>query len=316
MASLYMNETLPTTSEEAIRQFNEKYLAIASAAPAPSWANPFVLATDSPRTTFPLSAFATKFKETRDFDGTRKGMNEKSFDVKVAEYDGGYEAKLYDLFTNVFAYRNWGKAPAELKNAEQRHVAKKLAALLEAGTSTTSPWDAVNFFSASHLCNPFDSGSTTFSNYQSNGTAPETLANIQAEMISMMGVLDVNGDKLGVVPNEIWLPTAKYQMVSDKLNQAFLSSGESNYMAGKLRAVHVPELTDTNDWYLVDTNLISRGFDPMIAMNHTVPGTLGMRVFDESSDFYKNTGKIAISQHIWYGFALLFPHAIRKVVGA
>lgn len=314
MASLYVNEQLPTTSEEAIRQFNEKYLMLLSAAAPSGWAERFKMSVGSPRTTFPMSLMATKFLETKEESGRYKGMDEKSFDLKVVEFDAGYEAKLLDLTTNVFAYRNWSNVPSRFVTAEARHVASQLATLLEAGTSTLSPFDDVNFFSASHKANP-KFGTTTWSNYSSGGLAP-TLANIQAEMTAMRDVRDENGDKLQVEPKEIWLPTAKFQGTSDLLNQAFLASGESNYLAGQIKAVHVPELTDVNDWYLVDTDLIAKGFDPMLAVNYRPADSLGLRSYDESSDFFKDTGKIKMSAHIWHGFKLVYPHAIRKVVGA
>lgn len=318
MASLYTNELLPTTSEEAIRQFNEKYLAVVSAAPPSTFADRFITSVGSPRTTYPLSAMSTKFLETKERASRFKSFEEKKFDLKVVEFDAGFEVSLLDLKTEVFAARNWGAVPGRLRLAESRHMASKLAVLLEAGTSTTSPWDGVNFFATTHLANPFGAAvaANQFSNYQSGAAAP-TLANIQTEMVAMSAaVKDENGDKLGVMADEIWLPTQKFQLVSDLLNQAFLSSGESNYMAGKLKAVHVPELTDANDWYLVDSKLMSAGYEPMIAAKYQEPSSLGLRFWDESSDFYKECGKIKVSQHIWTGFGLVFPHAIRRVVGA
>lgn len=315
MASLYENELLPTTSEEAIRQFNEKYLAVTSAASPSEWAGRFHSSVTAPRVTFPLSAMSTKFLETKERAGRFKGFDEKSFDLRVTQFDAGFEVSLLELKTNVFSARNWNNTPGRFKIAEQRHIASKLATLLEAGTSTTSPWDDVNFFATTHKANPFE-GTTTWSNYQSVAAAP-TLANIQAEMIAMSkAVLDENGDKLGAMAKEIWLPTDKYQIVNDLLNQAFLATGESNYMAGKLKAVHVPELTDVNDWYLVDTDLLAQGYDPMISVSYQEPASLGLRFWDESSDYYKETGKIKVSQNIWTGRGLLFPHAIRRVVGA
>jgi hypothetical protein len=87
-------------------------------------------------------------------------------------------------------------------------------------------------------------------------------------------------------------------------------------MAGKLTPVHVPELTDANDWYLVDSKLLA-AYTPMIAARWTAPDSkLGLRYFDESSDFFKKTSKIAVSKHIWAGYGLLFPHAIRLIKGA
>lgn len=315
MPSLYTNELLPTSSEEAIRQFNEKYLMTLSAAPPPTWSTAFVSQAAAPRVTYPMSFMSTKFVETKEQSGRFKGLDEKVFDLKVSEFDAGYEAKLIDLLTNVFAYRNWSAIPQRFVLAEQKHMAKQLATLLESGTSTKSPFDDVNFFSASHKANPFQSVGT-WSNYQATPADPTDLSKIQAEMTAMRGVLDENGDKLGVEPNQIWLPTEKFQAVSDKLNQAFLANGESNYMAGKLQVVHVPELTDANDWYLVDTNLIGQGFDPMIGSTFRPSDTLGLRTYDETSDFFKDTSKIKVSAHIWTGVALVFPHAIRRVTGA
>lgn len=315
MASLFTNEQLPKTSEEAIRQFNERYLAAISAAPPTSWADRFKIGIDAPRLTFPIALMSTKYQETKEESGRYKTMAEKAFDLRVVEYDAGYEAKALDLKTNVFAYRNWSAVPGRFVTAEGRHVCKQLATLLEAGTSTASPWDGVNFFSATHKSNPKE-GSTTWSNYQSVAADPTDLTKIQAEMTAMRDVRDENGDKLGVEPDEIWLPTAKFQLVSDKLNQNLISNGESNPILGKLKPVHVPEFTDANDWYLVDSKLIAAGLDPVLAATYRPADTLGLRTYDESSDFFKDTGKLKVSNHIWYGFALVFPHPIRRIAGA
>lgn len=316
MASLFTKDTLPSTSEEAIRRFDDRYNAIIAAAQPSSWAERFVADVDAPRTTFPLSSFTSGFRETREESGRYRGMGEKTFDVNVAEFDDGYEAKVADLITNVFAWQRWMEVPAAFILAEARHHAKQLVTLLEAGTTTACKYDDVAFFSTSHLSNPNDPGSATWSNYQSTPADPTDLTKIAAEMTAMRSVKDVNGDKLGVEPDEIWLPTAKFQGVSDKLNQAFLANGESNPMAGKLRPVHVPELTDADDWYLVDSKLLS-AYTPMIAARWTaLDSRLGLRFLDESSDFFKRTGKIAVSKHIWAGYGLLFPHAIRRIAGA
>lgn len=317
MASLFTKDTLPSTSEEAIRRFDDRYNAIVAAAAPSTWAAAFIADVDAPRTTFPLSSFTSGFRETKEESGRYRGMAGRSADVNVVEFDDGFEAKLFDILTNVFEWQRWMEVPSSFMLSEERHHATQLVTLLEAGTSTACKYDNVNFFSASHLCNPNDPTSSTFSNYQSSGTAPETLVNIQTEMTSMRAVKDVNGKKLNVEPDQIWLPTEKFQPVSDKLNQALINNGESQYQSlGKLTPVHVPELTDTNDWYLVDSKML-KAYTPMIAARYTALDTkLGLRFLDENSDHFKKTGKIAVSKHIWAGYALLFPHAIRKIVGA
>lgn len=321
MAQLLTVQTLPATSADAIREFNEKYLAVITAAAPDSWAARFVLPVGSPDIVFPISLISTKYNETHEQSSRFKGMAEKSFSLQVGEFDAGYEVEKMKLLTNVFAYRQWSMVPGVFSDAEVRHVAKRLVTLLE-DTAQTSPWDGELFFDTDHRSNPkeviveTEGRKNTWSNLQSVAADATDLTKIQAEMTAMRDVRDTNGDKLGVNPTEIWLPTPKFQAVSDKLNQAFLASGESNPLAGQIKAVHVPDLTDVNDWFLVDPALMAKGVDPMVAAQYRNVADLGLRFWDESSDFFKDTGKLKVSSHVWYGFKLLFPHAIRKVVGA
>jgi hypothetical protein len=316
MPPIFTSDQLPATTEAALREFDERYLAVVSAAPAPTWADRFVTGVSAPRTTFPISLMSTKYNETKEASSRFETMAEKEFDVKVVEFDAGYEVKALELLTNAFAYKNFQQVPQRFTIAEGRHVCRELAVLLEAGTSTVSPWDGVNFFSTSHLANPSKPANGTWSNYNSSALDPAVIANLTAEITSMRSVRDENGDKLGVEPDEIWLPTGKFQAVSNLLNQNMIGNGESNPMLGKLKPVHVPELADVNDWYLVDSKMIGMGISPLFAGSFVPSSNLGLRYYDESSDFFKNTGKIRVSSHIWYGFGLVMPHAIRRVAGA
>lgn len=315
MASLFTFDQLPATSQDAIQQFDERWLMAVSSAPASAWGAQFVMPASSPSMRFPLTAMAAAFRETIDFAGVTKTLREGELSLSVVEFDEGFEAKLIDILTNTFAYSQWGQGASELARAEFQLVNDRLAELLELGTSTPTQWDSVNFFSTSHLANPFDGSTTTFSNYQSSTKDPANEANLIAEITSMKDVRGPNGKKLGLSPTAIYVPTEKHAAVDAFLSKQFLSSGESNAMFGKLRAVELPELTDTNDWYLVDEAAMSR-LAPMVAMKYSPGNGLELRSFDESSDFFKQTSKIKVSRHVWYGFSLLFPHAIRKVAGA
>lgn len=316
MASLFTFDQLPATSQDAIQQFDERWLMAVSAAPASAWGSQFVMPSPSPSMRFPLTAMAAAFRETIDFSGVAKTLREGELSLSVVEFDEGYEAKLLDILTNTFAYSQWGQAASELARAESQLVNDKLAALIEAGTSTVTQWDNVNFFSTAHLANPFDASiTTTWSNYQSTTKDPANEANLIAEITAMKDVRGPNGKKLGLQPTAIYVPTEKHAAVDSFLAKQFLASGESNSMFGKLRAVELPELTDTNDWYLVDEAAMAR-LAPMVAMKYSPGNGLELRSFDESSDFFKQTSKIRVSRHVWYGFSLLFPHAIRKIAGA
>lgn len=326
MTSLFEFDKLPTTSGEAIREFNDRYVAAQGVAPPSSWTTDFgdVMPTNSPMVTFPISQLTGEYVETKG-DSTFQSAQETDLDVKVVEYDMGYAAKLIDILTKVFAYRKWNQASQRFVTGEQRHIAKNIATLLEAGASTAC-WDGVNFFATNHPANKFKN-IDTWSNYASGGLDVNSIGNIIAQCTAMEGeVLDEVGEKLGVSPTHILLPTEKYRVVDALLKQQQVaaasgtgvpSSGTgtmSNPLTG-LTAVHVPQLTDANDWYLVDANLV-RALPPWLALRYSAPPALALRTWDESSDFFKNTGKLKMSSHIWYGFSLVFPHAIRKIVGA
>jgi phage major head subunit gpT-like protein len=169
-----------------------------------------------------------------------------------------------------------------------------------------------------------DGSGGTWSNYQSSVKSVISVANIAAEVTAMMDVKDENGVRLGIYPDTILCPIPQVEGLKNLLAQAFIlggpTSGTSNgtmnnpYL-GRFNVVPVKEFTSSVDWYLVDSKKCSEGLSPWVALRQTVPQSLALRVFDESSDFFKNTGDIKMSSHIWYGFGLAIPHAIRLVRG-
>lgn len=326
---LYTITTLPTDDQAAIREFDDRYIAAIGATPPPAWSDlGDLIPTSSPFVTYPISSLALKYLQTEGEDRF-KTLLASSFDIRTQEFDVGLEAKLLDLLQHVFAYRNWQAGPSRMMLAEGRHRNRSLVTLLEDGEnqkwgSTAKPIDGVNFFSATHLANFNDNASTTWSNYQVTGTDCTDITKIQAEVTAMQGVLDENGEKIGADPDTILVPTAKYEATKNLLAKDLIlengtgSAATNNPFKGRFNVVHVPEFTDANDWYLIDSKLkSSTGLPPWISLRYTVPNpSLELRYFDESSDFFKETGRIKVSSHIWYGFSLGFPHAIRKIKGA
>lgn len=332
---LYVYETLPADDKAAMREFDDRYIAAVGAGLPPSWADMGDLfPTAAPLITFPISSLALKYQQTEG-EHRFKTLKSKSFDLYSEEFDVGLEATLLDLKTKAFAYRNWQQGPARMMLAEQRHRNRAIVTLLEDGenalwgASLANPLgiDTKNFFSATHLSDFNDSGSTTWSNYQSNVKDVVSITNLEAEVTIMRGVLDENGEKLGVEPDTILVPTAKYEgtknllaqdMILGAASSATSNGGVTNPYKGVFNVVHVPEFTDVNDWYLVDSKLMSSlGLPPWLSCRYTPPSPeLELRRWETESDFFKDTGKIKVSSHIWYGHALGFPHAIRKIKGA
>lgn len=323
---LYSYDQLPTTDQAAIREFNDRYLAAIGASTPTGWADTLgeLVPTSAPLVTFPVSQLRTKYRRTEGEDKFKK-LRAASFDVKTEEFDDGYEAKLKDLFNQLFAYRRWQEAPSRLVLAEEQFRHDSVAALVELGSSTLCV-DGQNFFSATHPCNIGDATvGAAWSNLQSTPKDVVSITNIESEVTAMKGVKDENGNKLGVMPDTIIVPTEKSESLKNLLAQGLIlgalssatsNGGVSNAYQGRFNIIEAKELTDVNDWYLVDSKLVAAGFAPWVALRETVPASLSLRQFDESSDYFKNTGNIKMSSHIWYGFGLAMPHAIRKVVGA
>jgi hypothetical protein len=365
---LYTFDQLPTTSAAAIREFNDRYLAAIGASKPTGWADTLgeLVPTDRPMVTFPVSQLRTLYQKSTGENRFKK-LLEKSFDVKTQEFDDGYEAKLTDLFLEVFAYRNWQRAPERLVLAEEQHRHLQIAQILDgSGTrggavgSANDPGgisrlcvDGVNFFATNHPANMVDSsvvspvtGAATWSNYQSSAknvlgstasgnTGTFLLDNLQTEVINMQtGVLDENGLLFGADPDTIIVPPDYYEPLKNALaNDRILefvsdAGGATNAMAGaavtniykgRFQVHSAKEFTtvsgSTADWYLVDSKMLKGGVEPWISLRQTMPQSLALRVYDESTDYFKDTGNIKLSSHIWYGFSLALPHAIRRIKG-
>jgi len=318
---LFAIEKLPTTSAAAIREFNDRYIAGVGASKADGWADSMgtLIPTDSSHLTFPVSQLRTKYEQTLG-ESRFKDMGEQFFDVKSQEFDDGYRADLLDLFQKVFAYRNWQQAPGRLLNAEEQHRHDCIAALLESGETETCYDGATGFFATDHPDNPAKA-TTTWSNLEAGPLDVVSIANIQAQVTAMkIGVLDENGRKLGVKPDTIIVPSEKVEALTNLLAQSLILDGTGtaavdNVYKGRFTVQEAKELTDVDDWYLADSKLLGE-LTPWVSMRQNVPMSLALRWFDEQSDYFKETGKIKVSSHIWYGFALAIPHAIRKIKGA
>lgn len=314
---------LPTTSAAAIREFNDRYIAAIGASVPTGWADMLgaLVPTNAPQETFPVTQLRTLYQQTTG-ESRFKDLGERSFDIKTEEFDDGYRARLLDLFQRVFAYRQWQAVPARFVRAEEQHRHSCIAALLEDGQNQSCYDGASGFFATDHPANPEHLPGTTWSNLNAAGADVVSLANIETEVTSMKtSVLDENGNRMGVDPTHILVPLEREEPLRNLLAQSRVvdpggaAAGVDNFYSGRFEVVGVKELTDTNDWYLVDGNL-AREASPWISMRQNVPNSLNLRFFDESSDFFKDTGHIKVTSHIWYGFSLAIPHAIRKIVVA
>lgn len=316
--SIFAIDKLPTTTQEAITVFNDRYAALQEMGRLPMWANELgdMVPTDSPKATFPYSQLSVTFRETTG-EQRFKNFLEGSFDLKTIERDAGIEANFYQLTKSPWLWSTWQKGPAKLMAAEQRLILSLVSTLLGAGdTATCKPTNA-NFFDAAHQANPAEFGSSkTFSNLDTNATDVVDIDNITAQATAMEeGVLDENGEIMQVTPDTIICHPHKARPLRNLLRKELVNSGDTNPEAGEWRVISAPRLPSTVDWYMLDSALCA-DLPPWIVLEEMVAEALELRVFDESSEKFREDGKIAVSKHIWKGAGLVFPYGIRKVTGA
>lgn len=331
MALLNPATTLPASSQDALEIFDERYLAALRAANHQTWLSELgdVHDTAALSTHYPMSFLALKFQETKALAGRFKRIGEKEVELTVAEYDDGVEIELLKLATNVYSARKWNDVPAEMMHAEEQFKLKLIADALGANTAACG-WDDLALFHDSHLANPDDASKGTFDNLQATTKDVADLANLAAEITAGAEVLDTNGDPLGVEFDTIIVPRQKGQLLKNLLKQDFVPSTttpgagtttmRNPYFSSGINVVVANQLTDNNDWYLVDSKLI-RQIPPWVVakLNIANPAfdALGLRRWTpENSDDCRRKGTVAVSKHIYYGSKFLFPHAIRKVAGA
>lgn len=328
MALLNPATILPASSRDAQELFDERYNAAQLLTQPQTWVSELGEEHGTPalETKYPMSVLALKFQETRASEGRFKTIGEKECTLTVAEYNEGVEIELLKLLTNIFSARRWADAPAAFVQAEQMFKLKLIADALVANTETCG-WDDLALFHDSHLCNPKDPTSATFDNYQATGKDVADIAKLEEEITLMAEVLDINGDPLGVMPTHIGVPRQKFQKLKNVLKQDFIPSAAGTatmrnpYNDAGLTVVRMDQLTDPDDWYLVDMNLVNKGVPPWtvakLALQAQGFNELGLRHYDmTNSDDCRRKGTIAVSQHVYYGFKFLHPHAIRKIAGA
>lgn len=328
MAKLNPATTLPTSSQDALQIFDERYNAQLLLAQPQTWVEELgeVHTTPALSTKYPMSMLSLKYTEAIAGEGHFRRIGEKDVELTVVEYQDGIEIELVKLLTNTFSAARWNDAPAAMLQAEAIFVLKMIADALEANTDLCG-WDDLALFHDAHLSNPKDANSATFDNLQAGAKNVANIDDLEGEITLMAEVLDENGDPLGVMPNVIGVPRAKFQKLKNLLKQDFIPSAAGTatmrnpYNDGSLTVVRMDQLTDVNDWYLFDTNLIAKGVVPWTVAKLALqaPGfdSMSLRRSDmDNSDRCREKGLVAVSSHIYYGSKFLFPHAIRRVTGS
>lgn len=122
-------------------------------------------------------------------------------------------------------------------------------------------FDGLSFFNTAHPLGKLGDGYGSQSNM---GTEALSGASLETAITSMMRHQNDQGRPMGIIPDLLVVPPELYWQATQLLNSAFfpdsppigIQSLAMNPLRGLLSLVTTPFLSDTQDWYLLDTKRV------------------------------------------------------------
>lgn len=332
------------SSQRALEEFRLECNATLVSLPIP-WSEDIglVLPGGSLKDTYPLAFRAIKYREKIAQNAAATTPQSVDITVQKRQFAASEQAHLRRLVKGDFAYiQVWQQAAADMARARINHRNHLVTDLLENATSgywgssaiLATGIDGQPYFSATHKVNPFDPkmqlhGSATWSNYYASAH-PMTATNLTLEKASMLLVPGPDGEELGSSATGMLVPTSLKEAARLLLTvQDLILAGDvqtsgtgkmgqvknEHYMSG-FEYIWAPQLAGsavTANYYLFSRETIGRGLPPWVIAEDAAEE---VRIWDETSDFYKNgEGWIKHESNIYVNAALLYPHGLRRVNG-
>ena len=177
--------------------------------------------------------------------------------IQVEKFEDGFEIDIHDLIAdrlNLYMPRAQDLAAAAAFLLRDRIV----AALVNGETILYTLYDDVPWFDNTH-----PKGGTTFDNLQS-GLLSAT--NLQANRVIMMRFPSDKGDTrpLNIIPNWLFVAPEDERLAMELINNTFVPGGAGeadNFFRAIIKVQVIPELTDSNDWYLMASD---KGVKPLL----------------------------------------------------
>ena len=222
---------------------------------------------------------STRFEEQYQGMGTTGLVTVFDGTVPYVDYDAGYRTDIrnYEFAQGIQVERR-------LVDDEQYNQINQRASNMADSFQTTRETDAVNIFingftdsgtnrmgastngadgvgllSAAHPHSPANS-STTQAN---EGTLALTIDNLDTTRQAMRNFTDDAGQLLGINPNMLLVPPelerTATQLVSERaLYEPGSAQYDVNMFSGRFQPVVWDRLTDSNAWFLIDSNLMKQ----------------------------------------------------------
>lgn len=200
--------------------------------------------------------------------GTQSDWTEFSGTVQYEDITQGYDVTLtHKEFTKGFQLQRqlldddltqiYSSKPKTLGSSYARtresHAARLLNQAFSVDNFFYTHTEGLALCSNSHTTNTSASTSTGFDNLVTTSLSAVAVA---AARIQMKKYRDDMANKMSVMPNEIWIPIDLYEIADEIVKSSGKLDGDlnnTNVHKGGYEIVEWEYLTDTNNWFMMDT---------------------------------------------------------------
>jgi phage major head subunit gpT-like protein len=313
---------------QALTEFSEAFDGQLVAAEPETWAESlgFAVQSEAIKTTFPIPLSQAGFRE-RIGDDVLRALYEKSLSVIPRQWQDGVKAPSRVIEKGDFI--GWASEPQRIATAWRQLQNDLVAAMLEAnplldlyrierpGGSVAS---TIHLFDASHPVCIGDTAPGTFDNDLAASALDSAL--LEALDLYFSSIDAPNGKPMGLRLRSILVPsalrwTAKKLLEQDTLIDVVLNGAtpvggipRPNLHKGVVSWAEAIELTSSTVIYAFAG--VGGGAGPAPWVTQTQPTPEEIR-YDKDSDFWKNTGDVAVKYVGDAGVVAALPHGIARV---
>ena len=194
----------------------------------------------------------SQFTGTVDYGSFNQGYDTTATPL---EFTKGIQAErklLDDDQYNILDARPRGLARAAFRT-RQKHGSRMLNNAFSVDNFFYNNTEAVSLCSNSHTTT---SGASTASGFDNLGTASLSATAVAAARIQMVGFRGDQAERISVMPNELWYPPNLYEEAYEIINasgKVDTDLNNPNVHEGQYRGVEWNFLTDTNNWFMIDS---------------------------------------------------------------
>ncbi len=236
----------------------------------------------------------------------RNSIDAHVYTVKSIMYEATLVVEKRDVETDQLGI--YTPQVAMLAEEAKNHRLRLFATCLEANANT---FDGKALFAGDHPKDYADPDGVA--SYSNTGSTALSLSALQTARTAMRRLTDAEGRKLGIMPRVLMVPVE----LEDLANQLVYTAGPNRSLPGSanndmnpiarwgLEVVANPYLSDTNNWYLIDTG---KPIKPFIYQHRIDPHLVPM--IDPNSEPVFMRNQFLYSVEADYTFVPGFPQVI------